>query len=227
MAILTTLFGESPFGMLAAHAQRVHGCVRLLRDLFRYLEANDPPGLLRVAEQIFALETEADRLRNRLHELLAAKALLPMRKEDLFQVLEQQDTLADLAEEIAGLLTCGLQPLPSELMHEVQQYLDRVLRNCELVEGILSKLELLVESSFGGRDALTVSRLITELAEREDDLKPQQIGLSRRLLAAEPPLGPVQALLWLQVIGHLAGLSKGADRTGNGIRLTLQIKSDK
>jgi hypothetical protein len=102
-----------------------------------------------------------------------------------------------------------------------------VLKNCELAAGVISKLDLLVESSFGGRDALTVSRLITELAEREDSVKPKEIELKRKFLAMGDALSPVESLLWLQALTYLAELSKFADRTGNGIRMTLQIKSTK
>ena len=81
-----------------------------------------------------------------------------------------------------------------------------------------------VESSFSGRDALTVSRLITELAEREDTVKPRQFELTRRLLATGDAIPPVEAVLWMQIIGHLAELSKAANRTANGIRMTLKMK---
>jgi uncharacterized protein Yka (UPF0111/DUF47 family) len=91
----------------------------------------------------------------------------------------------------------------------------------------MSRLDLLVESSFKGRDALTVLKLVTELAEREDELKPAQFDLTRKLLAVESQLPPVEAVLWMKAIALLGELAKSADRTGNGIRMTLQIKQPK
>jgi uncharacterized protein Yka (UPF0111/DUF47 family) len=91
----------------------------------------------------------------------------------------------------------------------------------------MSRLDLLVESSFKGRDALSVLKLVTELAEREDDLKPEQFELTRKLLAAEVQLPPVEAMLWVKVIALLAELAKAADRTGNGLRMSLQVKQSK
>lgn len=63
------------------------------------------------------------------------------------------------------------------------------------------------------------------MAEREDATKARQIALTRRFLAAEDVVPALEAVLWLQVIGYIADLSKYADRTGNGIRMTLKIKS--
>lgn len=225
MANLTNLFGESPFTALKAHAACVHQSVGLLRELFQKLQEADREGLAVVADKIFALETEADVIRNQIHEMLTSKALMPLRKDDLFNILEQQDSMADRAEDIAAALTYRDMRLPAEFMAEIRDYLGNILKNCELAAGIMSKLDLLVESSFSGRDALTVSKLITELAEREDTTKALQIAMTRRFLAVENVVSPIETVLWLQVIGFIADLSKYADRTGNGIRMTLKIKS--
>jgi predicted phosphate transport protein (TIGR00153 family) len=227
MAILTNLFGESPFGALESHAEKVHLCIRLLQDAFKHLTNNHPDLIAQTAGRISALESEADEIRNHLHEMLTGKVMMPLGKEELFDILEQQDSMADRAEDIAAILTYRDMSLPADLMAEVDDYLAMVLRNCELAAGIMSKLDILVESSFSGRDALTVSRLVTELAQREDAVKPRQFELTRKLLAAGDAIPPVEAVLWMQVIGHLAELSKAASRTGTGIRMTLQIKSSR
>ncbi len=227
MAILTNLFGESPFGILEEHGEKVHECVRLLQNLFDELKSGNADALRATAERIFTLESEADTLRNQLHEMLSSKILMPLPKSDFYNILEQQDSMADRAEDVAALLTLRDMSLPAELTKEVADYLAVVLGNCNLAAGIMSKLDLLVENSFSGRDAQTVSRLITELAEREDDVKPLQIALSRKLLATGDQIPAVESVLWLQIINRLAELSKFADKTGNGIRMTLQLKSSK
>ncbi|MCW5553653.1 MAG: TIGR00153 family protein [Verrucomicrobiae bacterium] len=227
MSILTNLLGESPFAALEAHGERVHECVRLLREAFAAVQSGDRAQLLALAGRICQAETQADSIRNELHESLAVQVLLPIRREDLFNILEHQDSMADRAEDIACLLTYRDLKLPAPLMQQVQEYVENVLTNCELARGIISRLDLLVEASFTGRDALTVSKLITELAEREDDIKPAQTELTRQLLGAEPPLPPVEAVLWMQIVGWLAKLSKHADRTGHGIRMTLKLKSSR
>ncbi|MCP5520818.1 MAG: DUF47 domain-containing protein [Verrucomicrobiales bacterium] len=222
MDAISRLLGESPFSLLQRHGVKVQECVARLEPLFAALEAGDLERVRAIAAEVFEKETEADNLRNQLHERLVSKVLMPLRKEDLFNILEQQDSMADRIEDIAATLTYRDMRLPGGLMAEVRGYLDWVLRNCELAKGILSKLGLLVEAAFGGRDALTVSRLITELSEREDRSKTRQIELMRRLLADEDRLPPVETMLWVQVIDYLGQLSAHADRVGNGIRMILR-----
>jgi predicted phosphate transport protein (TIGR00153 family) len=227
MAILTNLFGESPFGALEAHGQKVHESVRLLNDVFAALRAGDQPRLRQIADRISGLETEADKIRNHIHEMLASATMFAMRREELFDILEQQDSMADRAEDIGFIFTYRDMTLPAREMDLVIAYVVKVLKCCELAAGIMSRLDLLVESSFKGRDALSVLKLVTELAEREDDLKPEQFELTRKLLAAEVQLPPVEAMLWVKVIALLAELAKAADRTGNGLRMSLQVKQSK
>lgn len=225
MSILVNLLGDSPFVALEAHGAKVYECVHLLREVFSTLPTGDATRLKHLSDRICQLETEADDIRNQLHESLTTQKLLPIRNEELFRILEHQDSMADRVEDIASILTYRNLSLPEPLMTLVSEYVEKVLGNCELARGIMTRIGLLVEASFKGRDALTVSKLITELAQREDSIRPGQVEVTRQLLNAAPPLPPVEAMLWVQVIDLLANLSKHADRMGQGIRLTLQVKT--
>ncbi|MGC8742994.1 MAG: TIGR00153 family protein [Verrucomicrobiia bacterium] len=224
MIPLAELLKESPFAILKKHAAKVYECVNLLPQLFDFVSNGQINKQKEITEKIFALETEADNLRDYLREQLSTSILLPMRKEDLFNIVENQDSIADSVEEIAAILSYRDMKLPDPLSNEVKQYLNEVLRNCMLAEGIMSKLDLLEESGFAGRDALTVSKLITELSQREDKIKPRQTEVSYKILNTKPPLEPVEAILWLQVIGYLSSMSKYAERVGNGFRPSFKIK---
>lgn len=226
MAILTNLFGESPFRALEAHGDRINDCLRLLRDAFRHGSDSNHHELKAAAEKVLALKSEADKLRNNLHEFLASQVLIPIRKEDFFNILEQQDSLADHAVDFAATLSYRELRLPDELTDDASAYLEAVLKNCELASGVISKIDLLVESAFRGRDALTVSRLITELAERDDNLKSHQINLTRKLVSVAEQIPPVDFTLWLRVISILTDLSKSARRIGQEMRKTLKIDSN-
>jgi predicted phosphate transport protein (TIGR00153 family) len=185
MERLFGLFGDSPFAALRAHGDKAHECLSVLAEIFQALREHDYSQVRSGADRIGQLETEADQIQNQLHEQLTTKVLLPVNKAELFRVIEHQDSIADRAEDAAAGLTCLSRPLPGELMDEVTGYLDAVLRNCRLQAGLLAKLDLLVESSFRGRDAQTVSRLITELKQAENRIKDQHVDPSRRLVAAE------------------------------------------
>ena len=224
MAVISNLFGDSPFGILKSHADKVHECVNLLSDLFRELELGKPDRIRDIADRIMQLETEADQIQNELHERLASRVMIPVNKADLFNIVENQDSMADRAEEIAAILTYRPMTLPDDLMKEVKTFFEQVHRNCRIAQGITDKMDLLLESSFGERDSLTVSKLITELNQKEDRIKDQEIQLNRKLFSNEGSLTPVDLILWMKLIGLIADLSKFADRMAAGIRLILKNK---
>ncbi|MDA1276996.1 MAG: DUF47 family protein [Verrucomicrobia bacterium] len=225
MAILTNLFGASPFGTLEAHGEKVHASVRLLRNAFQCLIEGDQDQMVEISAKVSAIELEADKLRNSLYEELTSKVLMPMRREEFFDILDSQDLMADRAEEIAATLTYRKLNVPELLRADVTAYVETVFKNCELGAGVISKLDLLVESSFEGRDALTVSRLISELAERDDALRQKAFALTRKFLSVGEEIPPVETVLWLRIISMMAELSSSASRTSYAIRKTLRIES--
>ncbi|MCF7762739.1 MAG: DUF47 domain-containing protein [Verrucomicrobia bacterium] len=225
MAMLLNLVGESPFRGLEAHSASVHSAVQQLRPLFQHAIGGAQSLLKDSADRIFALETEADRIQTSLHELLASKMLIPIRKEDFLAILEHQDAMADQAESIAAALTVRDLGVPPSMEGALTAYLEIVLKNCDLAAGVISKVDLLIEASFCGRDAQSVSRLITELTERDDHSKNARMNLTRQTLGAQGVTSPLDAILWHQIISGLTEMSRSAVRTGQALRRTLKIDS--
>ncbi len=118
--------------------------------------------------------------------------------------------------------TCRALSLPKELEAEFHAYLAEVIEACDLVAGIMDRLDLLMESSFRGRDALTVSKLITEVDEKEDRIKAMQTVLVRKFFDPGVNLSEIELLLWWQILGELGRLARAADQTAGGIRLMLK-----
>lgn len=222
MHAISNMFGESPFVTLIEHGRKVNECIRKLDGLFNAALAADLGKARGIADEIEELETECDALQTRMQEQLAARALVPVDKQVLYHTVEEQDAMADRAEDIAVAASCRPLSLPPDLAAEFTSYLRNIIGACDLVAGIMNRMDLLLESSFQGRDALTVSRLITEVDQREDDIKAQQTALSRKLYGTDHSLPAVDLLIWVQTLRELGRLARAADRTAGGIRLMLK-----
>lgn len=216
------LFGESPFEALMLHGRKVHESIRLLQDLFAAVARGDAAVARELADRIGDLETEADRIQTRLQEQLAGRIFVPVDKRQLHQVLDDQDNMADRAEEIGVIATCRPLHLSAALWPEFDHYLGQVIECCGLVAGVLDRMDLLVESSFSGRDALTVSKLVTEVNQREDAVKEIETDLMRKLLGIETGIAEIELTIWWHVVAELGALARSADRTAGGIRSLLK-----
>jgi len=220
---LSGLFGRSPFIHLVEHGRKVEECVTRLSSLLSViLNAGSEEEIQGLAAEVAELETEADHLRNKIHEALSGKLMLPVSRGELFDTVEQQDSMADMAEEIATSFTFRPLPLPEAIRDEIAHFISIVLENCTLASGVISKVELLVESSFADRDAETVMKLINELRGRDDSTRNACLEATRKIYAADESLSSVEIVLWVKIVSLLQELSAYSDKTANGIRIIIE-----
>ena len=223
MKMLSGLFGRSPFVHVVDHGRKVEECVVRLSSLLSVvLEGESEEEIRRLAAEVSELETEADQVRNRIHEVLSGKLMLPVSRSDLFDTVEQQDSMADMAEEIATSFTFRPLPLPDVIRDKIAHFISIVLENCTLASGVISKVELLIESSFADRDTETVMKLINELRGRDDSTRDACLEATRKIYAADESLSPVEIILWVKIVSLLQELSAYSDKTANGIRIIIE-----
>ena len=101
---IASLLGSSPFKPMQAHMVIIQECVSEVPALFDALIADDQEKITRQKELIFEKEHEADLLKNDLRVHLPKSLFMPVDRRDLLELLELQDTIANTAQDIAGLL---------------------------------------------------------------------------------------------------------------------------
>jgi predicted phosphate transport protein (TIGR00153 family) len=99
-----SLFGRSPFKPVQEHMRTVKKCVGQVTKLFEALCAGDHKKVAEIKTKIFELENEADAIKNELRAHLPKSLFMPVDRRDLLEVLDLQDSIADTAQDIAGLL---------------------------------------------------------------------------------------------------------------------------
>lgn len=223
MKSISSLFGRSPFVHVMEHGAKVEECVgRLVRLVSMVFESGDPEQIKSTALEVADLETAADGLRNKIHEALSGKLLLSVSRGELFDIVEQQDSMADRAEEIAVSFTFQALRLAPEIAVEIKRFVEIVFQNCAIAAGVTSKLDLLIESSFAKRDSQTVLKLINELRERDDLTRDAYLNATRKIYSSEDRLSSVEIILWVRIMGLFQELSGFADCTANGLRIVVE-----
>ena len=92
------LFGRSPFKALQQHMRVALACAQDVPVLFESLIAGDREGVIAAKERIFERENEADRIKNEMRIHLPRSMFMPVARQDLLEVLQMQDTIADSAQ---------------------------------------------------------------------------------------------------------------------------------
>lgn len=215
------LFGRSPIKPMQEHIKVVTSCAGEVPGLFEALCAGDQTKVVAVKDRIFALEQEADDIKNELRAHLPKSLLMPVDRRDLLEVLDMQDSIADTAQDIAGLLVERPMEVPESLQEPLIGLARRCVDACDKAAEVIGELDELVETGFRGRQSERVSEMVDELNKIEDDTDQMGMELTHRLFALEDEMKPVSVMFWYQLIQWIGDLADYAEKVGNRLRLLL------
>jgi len=218
---LTSLFGRSPFKPMQKHIGVAASCAAEVPALFEALSTGDHAKVVAVKDRIYELEQEADDIKNELRAHLPKSLLLPVDRRDLLEVLDMQDSIADTAQDIAGLLFERPMEIPENLKDPLLALSRRCVDACDQAVKIIGELDELVETGFRGRESDRVSEMVAELNKIETDTDEMGTELVRRLFAQEDQMKPVSVMFWYQLIQWIGDLADYAEKVGNRLRLLL------
>jgi hypothetical protein len=218
---LAGLFGRSPFKALQQHMRAVLTCVHQVPDLFEALQKGDQEAVIKVKDLIFEHEQEADRLKNELRAHLPKSLFMPVDRRDLLEILQLQDSIADTAQDIAGLLVERPMTVPDYLGDPLLKLARRCVDVCEHSAKIIEELDELLEMGFRGREAKQVADMVDQLNRIEDETDELGLELARNLFSHEDELKPVSVMMWYQLIQWIGDLADFAEKVGDRLRLLI------
>ncbi len=216
-----SLFGRSPFKPMQEHMKLVTQCAGEVPALFEALCAGDQAKVEAIKDQIFKLEDEADGIKNELRSHLPKSLMMPVDRRDLLELLDMQDSVADTAQDIAGLLVERRMEVPDRLKTPLLALTQRSVDACDQAAKIIGELDELVSSGFRGRESDAVSDMVDELNKIESETDQMGLDLARLLFEHEDQMKPVSVMFWYQLIQWIGDLADYAEKVGNRLRLLL------
>ena len=199
MQTLARLFGRFPPSPRCRHTWRRLLFVFKRCPLFQALGSKNYELIETIAEKISKLEHDADLTKNDIRNHLPNGLFLPIERASLLEILSLQDNLADLAEDIAVLLTFReLEFLPS-FSEEFHFFLKKNLETFEGAHTIIKEMGQLLESSFGGSEAEKVRKLVEDVAFKEHECDLLQRKLLKKMFHESDNLPPPVFFLWVKL----------------------------
>jgi len=218
---IASMFGRSPFKPLQQHMDVVTECVREVPSLFEALIADDRAGLERAAAQIFEKEQAADDLKNEMRMHFPKGLLMPVDRRDLLELLDAQDSVADTAQDVAGLLIERTMTVPEGMQEDLRKLVQRCVHTCEKANAVIGELNDLVEIGFRGRRVDRVEEMVDEINKIEDETDKLGMSLARALFAQEDSMSPISVMFWYQLIQWIGDLADFAEKVANRLRLLI------
>ena len=215
------LFGRSPIRPMQQHIKIVEQCVARIVPLFEALSRGEQDRILELKDEIFDLEQQADDIKNEIRSRLPRGLFMAIDRRDLLEILSAQDSIADTAQDIAGLLVMRKMEIPPPLEPSLMPYLERSHDAVKKCSEIIHELDELLELGFRGRAKDRVLEMIEELSQIEDE--GDEIGMERaqRLFEAEDELKPLTVIFWYQLIQEIGDMADYSEKVGDRLRLLI------
>ncbi|NIP18567.1 MAG: DUF47 family protein, partial [Xanthomonadales bacterium] len=141
---LTRLFRNSPFKALQQHMRVVLDCARHVGPLIEALAADDEAAVHEARDRIYELEAKADRIKNKLRLHMPKSLFMPVDRRDLLEILHLQETIANTAQDIAGLMIQRKMTIPGFMREPLIALTRRCIDTCEHSAKAIEELDELL-----------------------------------------------------------------------------------
>jgi len=215
------LFARSPIKPMQEHMHVVRDCVQEVVPLFEAACRDDAEGIRARQQRIDELESQADGLKNDLRAHLPKRLLMPVDRRDLLEILDLQDSIADIAQDMSGLLVERPMPVPEPMRAPLLELCRAVEYTCMKSAEVIDRLDELVELGFRGREADKVEAMIDQVGTLEGETDRLGVVLTRELFRLEDTLPPVTVVFWYQLIDWIGNLADNAEKVANRLRLMI------
>ena len=217
----TRIFGNSPVHPLQQHIDKVVLCVEALVPYFECVLQADWKKAATKHSKIEDLENQADTIKNKLRIHLPSSLFMPVDRRDILDVLVLQDSIANKAKDISGLILGRKMTLPEQLHKPYMALLNRCIDAANLAKIAINELDELVATGFRGDEAKRVKAMISDLHTVEDETDQLQIKLRAKLFTIEREHSPIDVMFIYEIIKWTGELADIAQSTGNRILLML------
>lgn len=218
---IAKLFGRSPIKPLQEHMRVAQSCAAEVIPLLDALAAGDGDRMGAHRKKIDALENEADEIKNGIRAHLPRSLFMPIDRRDFLDLLNAQDSIADTAQDIAGLVVLREMPIPPTFGDDLRHYVVRSVDAVNQCGLIINELDELLAVSFGGREAALVIEMVAELSQIESESDRLEEALVHALFACEDDMKPISVVFWYRILGLIGDLADYAEDVGDRLRLLI------
>ncbi len=218
---LSNLFGKSPIKPMQEHMAVAHKAVDQLKPFFEAVQKSDWEQVTKLQKSIGDLENEADALKKEIRLHLPKSLFLPVPRSDLLELLSMQDSMANRAKDIAGIILGRKMLLPEAIASNMVQFVAATIATSAQALKAINELDELLETGFSGRELQLVEKLIEELDRLEHHTDELQITIRSDLFTIEKELPPVDVIFLYRVIEWTGDVADRAQKVGSRLQMLL------
>jgi predicted phosphate transport protein (TIGR00153 family) len=146
---------------------------------------------------------------------------MPINRRDLLEMLDMQDTIADVTQDIVNLLTLRRMCLPPDLCQQLIRFVEKSQQVCYMAQGLSQEFGDVLESGFGRHEIDKLLKMIDEVSNAETEADDLEDALVRRMFDIEDSMKAVDVVFWYKIFELIGDIADYSKKTGNRLRLMI------
>jgi predicted phosphate transport protein (TIGR00153 family) len=212
---------KSPFKLLQQHMAEVHSCVSNLSEFFQSsLEENWEKSLGFLVE-ISNAESRADEIKLDICNNLHGGIFLPVSREQILNLLMKQDALANISEDIAGLVYGRKMIFPKSLHDDLINYVNSSINTCGKAKKAIGELSQVLESGFSGSVQNITAQIIADINDLESENDHIQRDIRNKFFAIENEIPPLHAMFLYKLLKQIGAIADNSLKVGTNIIIII------
>ncbi len=218
---ITSMFAGSPVKPLQQHMEKVCQCANRLPDFFRAIAAGDYRQAESIQRSVSAMENEADEFKQELRMNLPNTLFMPMPREQILDLVRQQDKIANIARDITGIMIGRKAEIPAPIAPLFVAFVECAVEAANQARTAINELDELVETGFKGRQIDIVEEMIARLDRAEHKADQTERELRHALFRIENDYPPLNMMFLYRVIDWVGKLADVAQRVGSRLQMLM------
>ncbi len=216
---------KTPFDLLQSHMEKVVACLAKLSEILTALQEKQFEKMEGLSKEVSEFEHQADLIKNDIRKSLPKSFLFPIDRTNFLEILTLQDNIADVAEEIAGLLIIKPLDVPDELNELIKNYIDKNMDSAWDIRDVVLSFDQLLEASFGGPVAAKIKDQVDVIAYKEHESNAIRRKLNRKLFEISDRFSTPDFILWTRLIEDIGHIAHFAEKVALRIEMVLDVKN--
>lgn len=221
MGSIFNMFGPSPIKPIEQHMSTVNRCAQVLLPFFEAVLSGNWEQAEHCMHQISDEETKADTLKKELRLHLPKGLFLPVSRTDLLELLSCQDQIANIAEDIAGLIISRQMSIPEKLAPNFMPFLQQSIAASNQACKAINELDELLESGFRGREVNIVEEMIVQLDDIEHKTDEKLSQIRKQIFKLEQDMSPVDVIFLYKLVQWIGDLADQAQAVGGRLQILI------
>ena len=225
MSSIFNVFSKSPFGMLAEHMQEVVSAVDQLEPFFSDVMQENWDEVGQHRQAIAEKESAADEVKKRLYLSMQSDLFLPVARNDVLALVQSQDSIANQAKDIAGIIYGRQLSFPEPVHGLLRDYIRSALVACQQAHYTVKELDTLMQGHFTSAKVAMVEKMVADIDAAENENDKIQIQLRSALWPLEQNISAVDAIFIYKILDRIGMLADHSHHVGAKFLLFLPAKS--